>query len=317
MSRHYIRAFQRRGLFASLVLAIVLSAQANAAIAQELPRGFYNDVEVQETYLVSTLSFVAKPQPGGTVTATYTIKAVKDGLRDIVIHLEAGRFYTPDKTGFGTIRYDLKLVGESSKQMKTVSLSSLKKGDTYRTSFTVKIPNVDPKSLAKLFPFPDRPIVAAWTTFKRADGENGLDSKIGRLSSAIDRDEPSLKYGNYFASLYLDTDEKPCEANAYLHFFGPTDGPHGEDIDWIRNLEKVRKALDLPDNTEGRTPCVGLWDYVVEATKQGKESQEVVLSQMANEVNVIASKEKVSKPDAARKFLYLHVPALTGEKKSK
>ena len=134
--------------------------------------------------------------------------------------------------------------------------------------------------------------------------------KIGCLSGAIDNDRPSWKYLNYFASLYADTDMKPSEENAYVHYFGPTDGPHGDDIDWIRNLEKVRKALDLPDNPEGRVPCVGLWGYVVEATKQGKMSQDVTLSRMAKEINALASKEKISKVEAAKKFLHLHAPAL-------
>jgi len=298
-------------LFLVLFLSILLLNQVGDVGAQKRENRLIQpqDAFVEETHLLSTLAFQRKPVPGGTATATYTLKAVKDGVHDLVIHLEAGRLYTHDETGFKVIRYDLKFVNEPEKQMKTISLPSLKKGESYSTTFTVTVPKVDSRALAKLFPFPDRPIIAAWTTFKHADGKSDLDGKIGKLSGITEIDRPSLAYGNYFASLYIDTNEKPNEKNAYLHYFGPTDGLHGEDSEWIRNLERVREALDLPDDPAGRMPCVGLWDYAVEAAKREKISEDIILSRMAREVNSIVSKEKLTRFEAARKFLRTHAPS--------
>ena len=56
-------------------------------------------------------------------------------------------------------------------------------------------------------------------------------------------------------------------------------------------------------------PCVGLWDYAVEAAKREKISEDIILSRMAREVNSIVSKEKLTRFEAARKFLRTHAPS--------
>jgi hypothetical protein len=263
-----------------------------------------SDLEIIEHPLTSTLVFQAKPRTGRNTSVTYTIKAEKDGLKNIVVHLEAGRLYTPAKSGIGADRVDIEVAGVARGQIQTYTLPGLNKGQIYSRSFTVKIPNVDLKALEKLYPDPDRPIVAAWTTFQQSDGKPGLDCKIGKLSGASDEDGISLEKGNYFASLYMDTDETPSESNSYFHYFGPTDGPHGDDIDWIRNLEQIRKALDLPNDMESRGSCVHLWGYVKDRAAEEKRSQDEIIARLAVKINGIAREEKITKLKAAKKFLH-------------
>lgn len=238
------------------------------------------------------------------VTATYTIKAEKDGLRDLAIHLEAGRLYA--YTTKGPVRHDVEIVGGASPQMQMVSLSSLGKGQTYTASFTVKVPKVSLKDLAGVEEWPStRPIVATWTTFKMPDGKMSYDSKLGTLGGKTEETSFYYTKGSFFADLYKDSDERPSEVNFYLHYWGPSDMTHEDEMDWIRNLEKVRKALDLPEDVEARSVCVHLWDQVMEAAKKDKVSQDVGISRMANEVRGIGSKERLSNLEAAKKYLRL------------
>lgn len=260
----------------------------------------------QTLYLTSQLSLSRKPELGKAVTATYTIKAEKDGLRDIVIHLEAGRIH--EYTVKGPVRHDIEIAGSPAQHIQSISLSSLGKGATYTASITIQLPNINPKNLLGIEGEPASwmPIVAAWATFKMPDGKTSYACKIGTFGGRVEGSGFEYTKGSFFAYLYRDTEAKPNESNQFLHYWGPTDGTHESDFEWIRNLESVRKALDLPEDVESRSVCVHLWDNVEETAKKEKVNKDLIISRMANEVKGSAAKEKISNIEAAQKYLRVH-----------
>jgi len=241
------------------------------------------------------------------MTVTYTVKAERDSLRNLVIHMEGGRLY--EYTDKGPVRHDVVLADEPQKQMRTDSLPELKKGEARTVTFRVSIPALDSKALKKAMPYPDNepPLAAAWTSFQGPDGKPGYTCQwvgpIGRVQGGgVD-----LTRDNFMASWWLDTAERPNEKNQFLHYWGPTDRDRHE-LELYRNYERVRKALNLPDTLESRGMCYHLWGHVVACQYGEKTSQEAIIARMIRRVKRIAARERISRLEAAGKFLIQYPP---------
>jgi hypothetical protein len=146
----------------------------------------HGDTEIRKNFLTSKLTFNQKPDLGKPVTVTYTIQATADGLQDLEIHLEVGRVYV--NSGMGPVRHDVVMVGNGTQQTRTISLPSLRKGESYSTTFMVQIPNVSLKDLKRVMAYPiEAPAIAAvWTSYKLPDGRPSYVCSWGELNGRVE-----------------------------------------------------------------------------------------------------------------------------------
>jgi hypothetical protein len=251
------------------------------------------DVERIDLPFSEAFVYDQKPDLGKTVTATYTIKALKEGLQDIQVHWQTGRIYRN-----GTERHDILISGVSSMQSQTVAVPNLRKGEAFKSTITLLIPSVEVnKAQRDLWRIGgELDIVTVWATCKTSDGKPApVRGATGDIAGHT-----------CLGRTRFDFDELPSEANFYLHYFGPTDGSHEEEIAWVRNMERVRVALNLSANGESRAACLHLWQKVEAIASRDKMSQDQAIEQLVKECKGIASTKKLSNYEAAREYLRIH-----------